>query len=89
MPAKPNPQNPYPVVEIGGVVCPVQSQAHPDGSHDPAILLALARLPRASAECLLCRLSQDCPVLGQFNQAIDIALSEITEQWNLKEIIRR
>lgn len=64
--------------------CPVRKDAEQTVKLGGETLRALRRLRRQFRYCHACIDFDDCPVRAEFHAAVDQALAELYEEWNLK-----
>jgi hypothetical protein len=64
--------------------CPIFSDLNEATEQAHSLARVMRRLRKRMLRCPKCEHYAECPVMEQFHQAIDIALQEFTQEWDLK-----
>jgi hypothetical protein len=67
--------------------CPVLADGQRVANLSNDLTKALRKLKRASKACLACEAGPDCPIKASWTEQITIAIQEVTEEWNLAQVI--
>jgi len=65
--------------------CPILLEARITLSKARDLHKALRHLSRSTSRCLTCPHNQSCPSINYFKHAIDLAIEQLTRQWNLDQ----
>lgn len=67
--------------------CPIREDVSRIQAHSQNLVKIMRKLRRDLNTCQNCACVEDCEVLKTFHSKVQAALLEVTEEWNLTELV--